>query len=135
MASEIGIGKSIDHDNPFIDDQRIILNDDGYYWHLYPYFENAKIVQEYELIDLYGDCEVEGKELSSLEKQLYKCLNDIDKKNDTWKVLTGWREFKAEGNEIYHEVEKSKMVKLINQFHKFISIAKNKNLKLICIGD
>ncbi len=41
------------------------FEDDGYYWYLWPAFEDLKI-KTGQLIDLYGGCEFAGDSLISL---------------------------------------------------------------------
>jgi hypothetical protein len=113
----------------------VILENDGYYWFLYRYFEGANLNHQSELIDLYGGDEIDGYQLHRLETELRTALEDVCRKPERWRVLTGWRNEAAIENEVWHEVERDKMVLLIQALLWLVEFAKDRHLKLICSGD
>ena len=83
----------------------VAFQSDGYYWHLYPYFESAKLPSEYELIDLYGDNEISGYELDRLEGRLREAKLDMQWRAETWLLTIGWS-----GLNICRETEDQRIV-------------------------
>lgn len=117
-------------------ERTVLLGSDGYYWFLYRYFEGANLNRQSELIDLYGEAEITGYQLHRLETELRTALEDVARKPERWQVLCGWNgtEIKLE-SENWVEVEREKMLALIQRLLWLIEFAKESNLKLICFGD
>jgi hypothetical protein len=116
-------------------DRSVLLESDGNYWFLYRYFEGANLNHESELIDLYGGGEIDGYQLHRLETELRSALEDVGRKPEHWRVLTGWNEEPTIENEIWRDVGRDRMVQLINQLVWLVEFAKERRLKLICSGD
>lgn len=136
MSLDIGVGKSWDDPALFKEGGHLSFESDGYYWFLYKYFENANLDPAHELIDLYGGNEIEGYELERLEEELNAALNDIQWRDNTWEVVTGWNgESKTKEAEIKREVSKTEMSKLIKNLLVLISESKRTGRKLVCLGD
>ena len=135
MAADLFVAESwkAPHANP--DERAVAFEDDGYYCHLYRYFEGANLDRRHELIDLYGGGPIDGYQLDRLEDELRAALEDASHRAQTWRVLTGWNEHPARENEIWKEVEKQKLIDLIHSMLWLINFAKERNLKLICYGD
>jgi hypothetical protein len=72
-----------------LNDKSVLFDDDGYYWHLYRYFEGANLDKREELVDLYGGREIDGYQLDRLEDELVAALRDTATKPNQWHVLTG----------------------------------------------
>ena len=116
-------------------DRNVLLESDGYYFFLNRYFEGANLDHHEELIDLYGGREIEGYQLHRLETELITALEDVGRKPESWRVLTGWNIKPALENEIWREVERDRMIDLIEQLLWLTEFAKQHRLKLICSGD
>jgi hypothetical protein len=118
------------------EDRSVILEADGYYWFLYRYFEGANLNRRSgELIGLYDDAEIDGYQLYRLECELKSAAEDIRCKPERWRVLTGWNERPTPENEIWCEVERDKMIRLIEELLWLTEFARGGALKLICSGD
>jgi hypothetical protein len=136
LAADLGLGTSLNDPNLFSDGISLTLNDDGYYWFLYRYFESANLDKQHELIDLYGDAEIDGYQLERLEEELRQAHFDANNRNDSWDVLTSWHGSEVSKQaEIRKVVEKNKMIELIQRLLDLIEQAKRRKLKLICVGD
>jgi len=116
-------------------ERTVWLNDTGCYWHLYRYFEGAKVQRTEELIDLYGGAEIDGYELDRLEYQLIAARDDAGHKPNEWKVLTGWHGSPARENEIWGVVKKTELLEIISKMIWLIDFARESKLKLIVSGD
>jgi hypothetical protein len=67
------------------------LDDDGYYWFLFPFFEDlAK--QTGQWIDLYGGAAFAGQKLDDLARVLAVAREMVEKQPPAWEVVTGIRE-------------------------------------------
>ena len=117
------------------EDRTVSFKADGYYWFLYRYFAGANLDRRTELIDLYGDAEINGYQLHRLRVELESALTDVAQKQDRWLVLTGWNERPAIENEIWREVDRGEMVDLIQRLLWLINFAREQKLNLICFGD
>lgn len=114
----------------------IHMDDDGYYWHLYPYFESAKLPCGHELIDLYGHNEIHGYELDRLRARLVVAQKDLAWRSDTWDVVTGWNGHDiTPESEIKRAVEKRKMLDTIERFLVLIDHCQSNGVKLCVFGD
>jgi hypothetical protein len=113
---------------------RLFLEGDGYYWHLYPYFQSAKIPSEDpELIDLFSNNVIDGYELDRLQLRLEDARMDIQWRPDQWTVTTGWRGGNiAKETEILCTVEKRKLNQLINQLLEMIENTKKMHYDYMC---
>ncbi|HEV3383907.1 MAG TPA: hypothetical protein VG097_03780 [Gemmata sp.] len=137
MAAFIFVGENWESDSANPKDRSILLEDDGYYWFLYRYFEGAKLYHQHqsELVDLYGGGEIDGYQLHRLETELKSALEAVGHKPEQWRMLTGWNGEVAIENEIWKDVEKDKMILLIQRLLWLIEFAKERSLKLIVSGD
>ncbi len=116
-------------------DRSVQLNDGACYWHLYRYFEGAKVQRSEELVDLYGAAEISGYELDRLEDELIAARTDAARKPDQWKVLTGWNESPSRENEIWRTLEKDDLLEVIARLLWLIDFAREQDLSLIVCGD
>ena len=112
------------------------VDDNGYYWHLYPYFESAKLPCGHELVDLYGSNAIDGYELDRLRAKMIVAKNDLSWRPESWDVVTGWdgHDIRSQ-NEIKKIVDKAKMVELIDRLIALIDHCKTNELKLCVYGD
>ena len=137
MAAHIFLANPKDLSRPAEDSDNFFLEDDGYYWFLYRYFEGANLnAHKGELIDLYGGAIIEGYQLHRLQTELEEALRVTRLMSDRWKVLVGWKsENRSKDNEHWKEVEKSEMVELIERLLRLISRSNSSELKLVSSGD
>ncbi len=116
-------------------EQTVWLDDTPCYWHLYRYFEAAKVQRTEELVDLYGGAEIDGYELDRLKEELLVARADTHHRPGEWKVLTGWTNSPSRENEIWETVQKSELLSVIANLISLIDFAKENQLKLIVSGD
>jgi len=141
MAAQIFVAKNEKSAAANPEGSSVLLEANGYYWFLYRYFGGANLDRSSELVDLYGDSEIDGYQLHRLETELSAALEDVSHKPERWRVLTGWdlrssaKKEPAVENETWREVERERMVHLIRQLLWLIEFAKEQRLKLICSGD
>jgi hypothetical protein len=135
MAADIFVAESWKAARANPSAKALVFEDDGYYWHLYRYFEGANLDRRHELIDLYGGGEIIGYQLDRLEDELNSALADASCKPAEWRVLTGWNERPARENEIWREVERETLIEMIHRMLWLIKFAREKNLQLFCSGD
>ena len=114
----------------------LILNDDGYYWFLYPYFETANLDRSTELVDLYGDADIAGYQLERLHDELIEARLDAGCRAETWRVLVGWTNTeRSRSTENWQTIDRAKMVALIDRLLEFVQAARSMSGRLVCVGD
>ena len=136
MAADLFPANSVRDSEAMASEVAIHMDDNGYYWHLYPYFESAKLPCDHELIDLYGDNEISGYELDRLRARLIVAQQDLAWRSDAWDVVTGWNggDITPE-TEIKRSVEKRNMLDTIERFLALIDYCKSNGFKLCVFGD
>ena len=133
MAADLYPCKKVLGSSP---DLTVHFDDDGYYWHLYPYFETAKLPGRHELIDLYGNAEIEGYELKRLFNVLELAENDLGWRADEWRVTTGWSGQKiSEETEINRPVLKGELLRRIRRLRALTSYCLENGVPLCVDGD
>ena len=135
MAASIYVAENCRADRANPPERSVWLDDTGCYWHLYRYFEGAKVQRTEELIDLYGGAEIDGYELERLEDELIAARDDASHKPSEWKVLAGWNESPARENEIWRVVKKTELLEIIAKMMWLIHFARENKLKVIVSGD
>jgi len=130
LADHANLGASLNEVPP------VILNDDGYYWFLYRYFESANLERHKgELIDLYGGGVIEGYQLHRLRSELEQAVQDVVHKPESWQVLVGWKgDNVSVETEDWRSVEKSKMLQVLSSLLALVT-ASSSLRKLVCDGD
>ncbi|MCA9620885.1 MAG: hypothetical protein KC731_17805 [Myxococcales bacterium] len=132
MAADLGLGNSFDDpDITYV----VSLDDDGYYWFLYPYFEKANLDRRRELVDLYGGAVLDDYQLDRFEEELREARFDAANRPEGWAVLTGWNAHRCKDFEIRKPVVREQLLKLIDQLLELVSDARAKQLKVIVSGD
>jgi hypothetical protein len=135
MAADIYVAENWRASRANPPERSVWLDDTGCYWHLYRYFEGAKVQRTEELIDLYGGAEIDGYQLDRLEDELIAAREDANHKPNEWKVLTGWNKSSARENEIWRVVKKTELLEIIAKMMWLIDFARKNGLKLIVSGD
>jgi hypothetical protein len=96
MAASIYVAENFRATRANPSERSVWLDDTGCYWHLYRYFEGAKVQRAEELIDLYGGAEIDGYELDRLEDELMAAREDANRKPNDWKVLRNSAQISAQ---------------------------------------
>lgn len=135
MAADIYVAENLRAVRAHPPERSVWLDDTASYWHLYRYFEAAKVQRAEELFDLYGSAEITGYELDRLKDELTAAREEASQKPDEWKVLTGWKDFAARENEIWGIVKKTELLDIIARLLWLIDFARENGLKLIVFGD
>jgi hypothetical protein len=135
MATTIYVARDWHSEPANPQETSVWLDDTGYYWYLYRYFEGASLDKHRELVDLYDNSEIDGYQLDRLEDEMKAALEDATGKPDEWMVLTGWKDVAARENEIRQLVKKDQVVRIIEQILWLISYARTNDLRLIVSGD
>lgn len=137
MAADIFAGKSVRDQEAIRSDSTIHFDDSSpYYWHLYRYFESARLpTTRGELIDLCGEREIDGYELARLREALAVARNDLTWRPESWEVVTSWDRNIAPETEIRRPVEKQRMLDLIDRLVSLIDHCQKSGLKLCFSGD
>jgi len=150
MALNIGIGDSTSL-IPVQGEPSLCLEDDGYYWFLYPLFDRLR-VETGQYIDLYGDASFGDGALAALERLLAEARARIESQPDEWEVHVGMQImptgkdlFKAVGSkiagqwqnvkEVYKSVQRGQFLELIAQWEKIVARAKEFGRPVVCFGD
>ncbi|MDP3541890.1 MAG: hypothetical protein Q8T11_05415 [Elusimicrobiota bacterium] len=135
--TEIFVSEPHKSKNPESAKRRVLLQDDGYYWFLYWYFEAASLPpRKHELIDLYAHAELFGYQLQRFIEELDEARTDVLSKPEQWSVRVGWNgETMSKETERYESVERSRMVALIDDLLSIAREAHDQDLKLFSIGD
>jgi hypothetical protein len=133
MALDIGIGdgKSLtpDWDEPSL----YFEYHEGYYEYLSPWFERLASVTG-QFVDLYGDASFQGGQLDTLEQILTETRQAVERQPPKWQVHLG-TQVKPVQRELYRDVERDKMLALLDQWLIVIRRARQLNRPVVCFGD
>jgi hypothetical protein len=136
MAADIYPATGLDDDPQQESLLNVQLQSDGYYWHLYWYFESAKLPSNHELINLYEDNEIFGYELERLDARLKEAALDLQWRPDAWDVTIGWNgKDLCRETELKSRVRKHEMLSIIDHLLSLITYASARDLKLCVRGD
>ena len=116
-----------------VGDPGIDLDDDPYYWFLYPHFEDI-FRQTEQLIDLYGDAAFSGRDLIVLRNKIQHVRADSEQLDEKVQVTTESKIW-IDGRFTYPELEKSKLLGLLDSFLETINFAIKNNYRVVCFGD
>lgn len=136
MAADIFPGNSPDDLEGMKSKLAVHFDNDGLYWHLYPYFESAKLPSIFELVDLYGNSLIEEYEMTRLRQCLLAAKNDLSWRPDSWEMVTGWtgEECRPEA-EIKKTVTKAALISKIDALVALIDYCLTGKQKLCVMGD
>lgn len=113
------------------------LEDDGYHWFLYEFFEDlAK--QSGQMIDLYDDAFFKGESLDLLNQTIQQAKEAISQKPEVWDEFIGTtlkKGGRTKVERIYSTVCKKNLEVILITLEKAITKAKEKNLGILFIGD
>ena len=125
---DIGVGHAVNHP-PSGMFPVITLDDDGYYWFLYPLFERLA-AETGEFIDLYGIATFFGDDLSALERMLKTARDLVLSQPETWKVCIGMQK-----GPVYNTAERGRMIHLLDIWEDAVRVAKEHERPIVCFGD
>ena len=111
----------------------LCLEDDGYYWHLFPVFEKVW-ERAGQMIDLYGVADFGPKELPVLREALLDSCEELGKQPERWKVKTG-EQIKPVQKTLYDEVDREKFLAFLDSIQSVIQKAIDTKRHLIFFGD
>jgi hypothetical protein len=132
MTLDIGIllsEKPLDFDP----EGAISFDDDGYFWFLYPIFQEI-YTKTGEMIDLYEVTIFKGDNLLLLQEAIEKGLNLVENQPLEWDVHIGTQYYPIQ-QELYSTVVKQDFLNLLHTFQKLVRRAINNGETLICYGD
>ncbi len=130
---EIGIGDS-SSPAPRASEPSLSLDDDGYYWFLYPLFTELAM-QTGQPVDPYENAYFEGANLALLAQTLEKAKALIESQPETWSVSLGVQHHRGNQQEVFHKLDKARFQELISQWQKILVRAREMNLGIVCFGD
>ncbi len=115
---------------------RMVFESNATYWYLYRHFEAANLDRTNELIDLYGGAIIDGYQLHRLRTELEEALVEIENKPESWQVLIGWTsETKSPETEDWRKVERTEVLKTVNQLLELVYASHRTGKKLVSSGD
>ena len=105
------------------------FEDDGYYWYLFPYFEDVA-KQTGQFIDPYGDAEFDAATLPYLLTTLERAAGSLRRKPKEWKVRIGWRG----QQEVFEKVSKATLQRMLRDFIALVKRAMETKQEVVCFG-
>jgi hypothetical protein len=127
MALDIGVGGKtlyLDDDEP-----GLALEDDGYYWFLYPLFVELQKATG-ELIDLYDGATFQGGQLAALGRTLSAARSLVASQPAAWQVNVSVPE-----SPVYKTVNRDQFMALLDRFDHIVARAKALGRPVVCLGD
>jgi K+ transporter len=113
----------------------ILFEDDADYWYLWSSMIKEIKTATGELIDLYGNAEFFGNNLSKVEKIVFNQLEELKQIKETqWEVCVG-TQTKPIKKEIFKTLIKKDIEEKLQRFLSIIRQAKQTGEKVICCGD
>ena len=128
MAVSLGLSRSGPVEADYSDG--VCFEDDGYYWFLYPFFEEA-CKQTGQMIDPYGDAIFEPVHLPALLAVLEEAARSAEQQPEEWDVRLGWRG----GQEVYCKVSKRKVQGMLTDFIALVKGAMAAGKNVVGYGD
>ena len=108
----------------------VCLEDDGYYWFLYPYFERVSAVTG-QMVDLYGDAVFTSGDLTAPLRALEGASTAAGVWGEDQNVRLGWRG----EQQIFDKVSKKRLRGLLGELIALVTAAKETGAKVVCVGD
>jgi hypothetical protein len=109
------------------------LDDDGYYWFLYPLFEQV-YAQTGKRIELHGRAEFNAAQLSILQAAIQQGREFVQQLPETWSVPSHLRRGST-SEPLRMTVSKQQFLSLFEQFDHLITQAIAQQEHIVCIGD
>lgn len=109
------------------------LDDDGYYWYLYPRF--VSLAEETGLwIDLYDGVAFSGESLDALARTISAARTLVDAQPDEWEIVTAIRQ-QPFGEEVRCKVVQQIMIELLDRLATAIQRAIANGECILFFGD
>lgn len=132
MSLDIGVGNSrstaLCRDEPLL-----CLDDDGYYWFLYPFIEKLR-AETGQYVDLYGIASFQGDERLALARVLAEARSVAEAQPEFLGIHTGTRLHPVE-ERISHTVERHRLLELLTHWQIVVDRALELERPVICLGD
>jgi hypothetical protein len=111
-------------------DSGVCLEDDGYYWFLYPYFERVSAVTG-QMVDPYGDAVFTTDDLTTLMRELEGASAEAGVWGEDRDVRVGWRG----EQQVFEKVSKDRLRGLIGELIAIVTAARETSARVVCVGD
>ena len=111
----------------------IIMEDDGYYWFLWPYFERF-LTETGEIINPYENAFLTDDQLPFLQNLLHEAAFQIQVQSEFWMVAVGIR-FTPEREIVYEAVKRDVFRQLLYDWLQVIERAQALKKPMVCFGD
>lgn len=129
---DIGIGTRASR-VPHPDKPSFSLDDDGYYWFLYPLF--AQLYEHTaQMVDLYGKAFFEGTSLDALQEVLAQARQQLESQPETWQVSVSLQ-ISPEYKEVFDEVSRTTFLEILDRWKRLVEFAQKHGLGIVCWGD
>jgi hypothetical protein len=109
------------------------FDDDGYYWYLYPFFEELRKRTGIN-IDLYGDAMFNRGNLNQLETVITKVCDRLKNEPDTWSVSSGMQTHPVK-RVLFSKVTKKEFESKLKLLSEMIDTVKSSDAILTFCGD
>ncbi|WP_417387920.1 hypothetical protein [Gimesia sp.] len=129
MAVAIGLSRTDDVHNADYT-SGIYLEDDGYYWFLFPFFQDV-YEQTGQMIDLYDNAVFSANDQPVLLAILERASAEAREKPAEWNVCIGWRG----DNAVMSKVTKPELQTLLTKLIDLITQAQSRQCAVVCFGD
>jgi hypothetical protein len=133
MSLEVGVGRVGVGRNHLEFQRRFALEDDGYYWFLYPLFEKLERLTT-QLIDLYDSAVFSGARLDDLENTVEQARALVAGQPERWRVHVAMND-PPDHPEGLREVTRAGFNVLFEQFQNVIDEARATGSSVIFVGD
>ena len=138
MALNIGLEREGIRPFELERENRIDLEDDGYYWFLFPHFEDLAN-ETGQMIDLYNGAVFESATLAAFRAMIERAKGAVRTMPDCWNVQTGseigsYLEPK-EPTPVFSAVEKGALIQLLDRFAELVDTAISTKGRIRCLGD
>lgn len=112
----------------------MFLDDDGYYWFLWPLFQEL-FEETGQFIDLYGNACFESENLARLGQILERAQILVNTQPETWSVSVGIQTHQSHSHEVFQQVSKTHFLKLLNQWQSLLRLAEQSGQGIVAFGD
>lgn len=117
---------------------RVDLEDDGYYWFLYPMFERLA-ERTGQMVDLYDGAIFCGPTIADLRQTVAEAARRVGTMPEEWNVQTGTEMgsmlHPKPPTPIYSAVRKADFARLLQRFGRLVDAAERAGGRIVCLGD
>jgi hypothetical protein len=135
----LGIGILIEGTRPSrFEPDWLAMEDDGYYWFMYPFFERLSAATG-QMVDPYGGAEFHGATLDALRRTLAEARDAVSAMPEQWQVQTGTSLGSVIAptppTPVLETVARETFLNLLAAFGALAARADRDGRRLVCIGD